>query len=301
MQKAQYSVVFKEKIKEFNKSIDVDSDKSLSIRSILFGAIAEGVSEVKNLLESDDVISTINFIKKLGVKLKKIKKGKYLIYGQGLGGLYPQKNTTLDFGNSGTLCRLGSGLLSTSPDLSLKITGDKSLQKRNLKTLIHALSKFGAFFYPEKKNHLPLKLISSNISTGIKYVEKKGSAQIISAVALAALNSFGKTEIIQEKESRNHTQIFLKNIGSKISIKKKGFKNIIQIMGKKKLNNFKLEMPGDPSSAAFFTALTILNNKSSLTLKNICLNPTRIGFYTLLKKHGAKIKIKNLKKKITKL
>jgi len=297
MQKAQYSVVFKEKIKEFNKSIDVDSDKSLSIRSILFGAIAEGVSEVKNLLESDDVISTISFIKKLGVKLKKIKKGKYLIYGQGLGGLYPQKNITLDFGNSGTLCRLGSGLLSTSPDLSLKITGDKSLQKRNLKTLIHALSKFGAFFYPEKKNHLPLKLISSNIPTGIKYVEKKGSAQIISAVALAALNSFGKTEIIQEKESRNHTQIFLKKIGSKINIKKKGLKNIIQIMGKKKLNNFKLEMPGDPSSAAFFTALTILNDKSSLTLKNICLNPTRIGFYTLLKKHGAKIKIKNLKKK----
>ena len=170
MQKAQYSVAFKEKIKEFNKSIGVDSDKSLSIRSILFGAIVEGVSEVKNLLESDDVISAINFIKKLGIKLKKIKKGKYLIYGQGLGGLYAQKNTTLDFGNSGTLCRLGSGLLSTSPDLSLKITGDKSLQKRNLKTLIHALSKFGAFFYPEKKSHLPLKLISSNISTGIKYV-----------------------------------------------------------------------------------------------------------------------------------
>ena len=94
--------------------------------------------------------------------LKKIKKGKYLIYGQGLGGLYAQKNTTLDFGNSGTLCRLGSGLLSTSPDLSLKITGDKSLQKRNLKTLIHSLSKFGAFFYPEKRNYLPLKLISSN-------------------------------------------------------------------------------------------------------------------------------------------
>jgi 3-phosphoshikimate 1-carboxyvinyltransferase len=116
-------------------------------------------------------------------------------------------------------------------------------------------------------------------------------------VALAALNSFGKTEIIQEKESRNHTQIFLKKVGSKINIKKKGLKNIIQIMGKKKLNNFKLEMPGDPSSAAFFTALTILNNKSSLTLKNICLNPTRIGFYILLKKYGAKIKIKNLKKK----
>ena len=104
MQKAQYSVVFKEKIKEFNKSIGVDSDKSLSIRSILFGAIVEGVSEVKNLLESDDVISAINFIKKLGVKLKKIKKGKYLIYGQGLGGLYAQKNITLDFKIS--ICRI---------------------------------------------------------------------------------------------------------------------------------------------------------------------------------------------------
>ena len=121
--------------------------------------------------------------------------------------------------------------------INYKSESIKAELARNLKTLIHALNKFGAFFYPEKKNHLPLKLISSNIPTGIKYVEKKGSAQIISAVVLAALNSFGKTEIIQEKESRNHTQIFLKKIGSKINIKKKGLKNIIQIMGKKKLNS----------------------------------------------------------------
>tara|TARA_Y100000590_G_C15741607_1_gene1020485 strand:+ start:2977 stop:4338 length:1362 start_codon:yes stop_codon:yes gene_type:complete len=297
MPKKRYSVIFNKRINEYNKIIKVDSDKSLSIRSILFGAISEGISEVTNLLESEDVHSTQKFIKTLGIKLKKIKKGKYLIYGQGLGSLYAPKNTTLDFGNSGTLCRLGSGLLATSPNLNLKLKGDKSLQKRNLKKLFDALSKFGAQFYPKNKSYLPIKLISSSIPTGINFVEKKGSAQMISAVTLAGLNTLaGKTKIIQEKESRDHTQIFLKNIGADIKIKKIKKAKIIEIYGRKKLNNFKASIPGDPSSAAFFTALTILQKNSSLKIKNIGLNPTRIGFYKILKNHGAKIKLKNLRK-----
>ena len=296
MSKRNYSVTFKG-IRDFNKSITVDSDKSLSIRSILIGSICEGISVAENLLESDDVNSTINFVKKLGVGIKKIKRGKYLIYGQGLGGLHAKKNTTLDLGNSGTLCRLGSGLLSTCPNLNLKLSGDESLKKRNLKTLIDILKKFGAFVSARNKNYLPIKLISSNMPSGINYTENRGSAQIVSAIALASLNSFGKTKIIQTKDSRNHTQIFLKRIGAKIKIKKEKKNNIIEVNGKTRLNSFKTIIPGDPSSAAFFIALTILNKKSKLKLKNIGLNPTRIGFYNLLKKHGAKIKIKNIKKK----
>ena len=293
-----YSVKFNQKINEYSKTINVDSDKSLSIRSVLFGAISEGVSEVTNLLESEDVFSSINFVKTFGIKTKKISKGKHLIFGKGLGGFHAQENTKLNFGNSGTLCRLGCGILSTNPNLKVILSGDKSLKRRNLKSLFDVLSKFGAQFYPKNKNFLPIKLVSSSIPIGIEFVEKKGSAQMLSAVALAGLNTLaGKTKIIQKKEARDHTQIFLKNIGAELNIKKHKKNKIVEILGKKKLNSFKITIPGDPSSAAFFTALTILKKNSSLKIKNIGLNPTRIGFYQLLKKHGAKIKIEKLKKK----
>jgi len=297
MPKAKYSVNFKNKIQDYNSNIRVDTDKSLSIRSILFGSVCEGISRIENLLESEDVNSSIKFVKNLGVKLKKIKKGEYLIYGKGLRNFYAPKNTILNFGNSGTLCRLGCGLIATNPNLILNLKGDKSLQKRNLQNLFDALSKFGAHFYPKNKNFLPIKIISSSIPIGIEYVEKKGSAQMVSSVALAGLNSFaGKTKIIQEKESRDHTQIFLKNIGADIKIIKKHKSKIIELSGGKKMNNFNIKIPGDPSSAAFFTALTILKKNSSLRIKNVGLNPSRTGFYELLKKHGAKIKTKNKRK-----
>ena len=117
----------------------------MSIRSILLGSICEGVSKIENLLESDDSISSINFIKKLGIKIK-IHERKYLIFGKGLGALSSTKNMSIDLGNSGTLCRLGSGLLATNKNINLKIFGDKSLSKRNLKTLINLLKSFGANF-----------------------------------------------------------------------------------------------------------------------------------------------------------
>ena len=297
MPKAEFSVTFRKKIKDFRKIIKVDPDKSLSIRSILLASVGEGVSHVSNLLESEDVYSSINFVEKLGIKLKKIKKGKYIIFGQGLGNFNAPKNTIINLGNSGTLCRLGCGLLATNQDLNLNLTGDKSLQRRNFKELFNILSKFGAEFYPNNKFKLPIKIISSNLPTGVSFVEKKGSAQMVSAVLFAGLNVFGeKTKVIQKKESRNHTQIFLKNIGSNLKITNAKKAGEIEIIGGKELSNFKIKIPVDPSSAAFFTALTILRKNSYLKIKNIGLNPTRTGFYEILKKHGAKIKLVNRKK-----
>ena len=200
MAKEHFSVIFKEKIRTFKKNIKVDSDKSLSIRSILLGSVCEGTSKIENLLESEDSISSINFIKKLGIKTKKIRKGEYLIFGKGLGAFSSSKNMAIDLGNSGTLCRLGSGLLATNKNINLKIFGDKSLSKRNLKTLINLLKNFGATFYPKNKYQLPLRLVSSQIPVGIKYEEKGGSAQIKSAAILAGLNSFGKTKVINENK-----------------------------------------------------------------------------------------------------
>ena len=127
-----FDLIVKKKINSFNKTITVDSDKSISIRSVLIGSISQNISQVKNILESEDVNSSIKCLKKLGVKI--VKKNKtYYVHGKGLGSLFAKKNTTLDFGNSGTLARLLIGLLSTTPNIEVILTGDHSLKKRNMK------------------------------------------------------------------------------------------------------------------------------------------------------------------------
>ncbi len=289
----KFNLIIKRKISHFKKEIKVDSDKSISIRSFLIGAISHNVSSVNNVLESEDVLSAINCLKKLGVKIKKKNSRSYLIYGKGLGSLFIKKNSQLNFGNSGTLARLLIGILATTPDIEVKIQGDRSLNKRSMKKLIKIMSEFGAFFFPKNKYNFPLKIISSEAPVGINF--KAGvSAQIKSAVVLAALNSNGTTKIIEHHKSRDHTEKMLSNNSWAIKIRDHR-KKIINIYGKKFLNPLKINVPGDPSSAAFFIALTILNKNSSLKIKNVGLNPTRIGFYKLLKKHGAKIKFDNLK------
>ena len=292
MPKISYSVTSKDRIASFNKTIEVDSDKSISIRSFLIGSISQGISEIKNVLESEDVFSTINCLKKLGAKIKKIGKKNYVVYGKGLGSLYAKKNTTLDCGNSGTLARLLVGILSTTPDINLKITGDKSLRKRNMSKLVHLMGKFGANF-EKNKSYFPMNIVSSSMPLGIIY--KSGvSAQLKSAVILAGLNSYGLTTVEEKKgnQSRNHTENLLLKSPGVIKIKKSNMK----IIGKSVLNPLKLLVPGDPSSSAFFCAITMFAKNSKLKIKNVCLNSRRIGFYNLLKKHGAKIKFKNIKK-----
>ena len=288
-----FNLILSNKIPPFKKTVEVDSDKSISIRSFLIGAISLKTSLVKNVLESEDVFSTIKCLKKLGVKIKKKKAKSYLIYGKGLGSLFAKKNTLLNFGNSGTLARLLVGILSTTPNIEIKIKGDHSLNKRSMKKLIDLMSKFGALFEPKNKFNFPLKLISSEMPIGINYAAGV-SAQLKSAVILAGLNSYGYTKIIEQKRSRDHTEnMLLKNKGVIKILFDKSKK--INVSGKKNLDPVKINVPGDPSSAAFFTALTLLNKNSHIRIKNICLNPTRIGFYKLLKKQGAKIKFDNFK------
>ena len=290
----RFNLKIEKKILPFKKTIKVDADKSMSIRSFLIGAISQNISIASNILESDDVFSTINCLKKLGVKIKKIKSKNYLIYGKGLGSLHIKKNAKLNFGNSGTLTRLLVGILSTTPGITVNISGDQSLNKRSMKKLINLMKKFGAFFLPKKKFNLPLKLISSEMPVGINY-DAGVSAQLKSAVLLAGLNSYGNTLINETQKSRDHTEnLLLKN--SQVIKIKNSKKKVIMVSGKKYLKPFKIDVPNDPSSAAFFSALTLLNSKSSIKIKNVGLNPTRIGFYKLLKSQGAKIKFKNIKK-----
>ena len=292
MSKKSFNLKINYKLQPFNKTIVVDSDKSISIRSFLMSSVSNNISSVKNVLESEDVFSTINCLKKLGVKIIKKRSKNYLIYGKGLGSFNIKKNSELNFGNSGTLARLLIGLLSTNPNIKLKIKGDHSLNKRNMNKLINLMQQYGANFLPKNKFFFPLKIISSDMPIGIQYKAGK-SAQLKSAVILAGLNSYGVTKIIENESSRNHTENMLLNNKKVIKIKYSK-KKIIEINGKNDLKNFKINVPGDPSSAAFFVALTLLCNNSSIKIKNVGLNATRIGFYNLLIKHGAKIKFKNI-------
>tara|TARA_B100001029_G_scaffold30242_1_gene22421 strand:- start:3325 stop:4674 length:1350 start_codon:yes stop_codon:yes gene_type:complete len=293
MPKKSFSVLFNDKIKVFNKIVDVDPDKSISIRSFLISAISNNISKISNALNSDDVKSCIRCLQILGVKIKKKNGSDYLVFGKGLGSLYSKKNQVLDCGNSGTLARLLIGILSTTPNISVKITGDKSLKKRNMSRLLKPMNEFGARFFPSNKNFLPLKLISSEMPVGISY-NPGNSAQIKSAIILAGINSFGTTNIIEKQKTRDHTENILISNSNSLKIEKEN--NILKVFGKNNLNSIDIKVPSDPSSAAFFAAICILNKGSKLKIKKVCLNNRRIGFYKLLKAHGAKIKMQNIKK-----
>jgi 3-phosphoshikimate 1-carboxyvinyltransferase len=290
----KFNLIVKDKINSFNKTIQVDSDKSLSIRGFLIGSICNNISIVNNVLESEDVISAISACKELGVKIVKIRPQTYKIFGKGLGSLKVKKNSEINFGNSGTLARLLIGILSTTPNIKVKIRGDHSLNKRSMEKIINLMSSFGASFLPKKKYNFPLTLISSNMPIGINY-DAGISAQLKSAVILAALNSYGNTNIRELKKSRDHTENILITNKQTIQVNKKKFKTI-KIIGKKYLKPFELNVSGDPSSAAFFTALTLLKNNSTLKIKNVGLNYTRTGFYEILRKQKANVKFSNIKK-----
>ena len=224
MKSKKFSLIISKPIKNFKKKIIVDSDKSLSIRSFLIGSICQGVSIAENILESEDVHSTINCLKNLGIKIK--KSGKiYKIFGKGIGSFQVKNRNKLNFGNSGTLARLMIGILSTTPDVKVLLYGDKSLNKRSMKKLILLMNQFGAEFLPKDKFTFPLRLISSNYPIGINY-KAGSSAQLKSAVILAGLNSYGKTAITEDKCSRDHTEIMLSNNKQAINIKSSKSKTI---------------------------------------------------------------------------
>ena len=222
--------------------------------------------------------------KKTWRKNKKKKNKNYLIHGNGLNSLILKKNSSLNFGNSGTLARLLTGILSTTTNIKANLVGDHSLNKRSMKKLINLMEKFGASFSPKNKFYFPLKLTSSEFPIGIKY-NAGVSAQLKSAVMLAGLNAYGNTTINEIQRSRDHTENMLSSCPGIIKVSNKS-KKTITIFGKKILKPSEINVPNDPSSAAFFTALTLLNENSSLTMKNVGLNPTRTGFYQLLKNKG---------------
>ena len=278
------------KIEKFDKIIQVPGDKSISIRWVMLASLAIGVSKSKNLLESEDVKSAIKAMKQLGIKIFK-KKNYHYVYGKGLNGLKIKKNLVIDAGNSGTFARLFCGFIS-SYDKEITLKGDKSLSRRDFSRVIKPLELFGVNF-KSRNSKLPIKILGSSFLRPIDYFEKKGSAQVKSAILFSSLNTPGKT-VINCVKSRDHTELMLKK-SLKIPIKIQKYKKIekIEIYGKKNFYNFDYDIPGDISSAAFFIVLTILSKNSKLLIKNVNLNKTRSGIIEIIKRMKGSIKILN--------
>ena len=281
--------VIRNKIKPFKKKISVSGDKSLSIRWVLFSSLSSGISIAKNLLMSEDVMSAIQAVKKLGIKVF-FKKNLCYIHGNGINGYKIKKRTIINARNSGTLGRLILGLLINTTE-PIKLIGDKSLSKRDFKRITDPLTKFGATF-KLKKNSLPLKMLGLNNPKPITYTENKGSAQCKSAIIFAGMKTKGKT-YIKAKKSRNHTELLCKYLDLPIKIKSKKNYDLIEISEVKSIRPLNYKIPSDISSSAFFIALTALAENSEITIKDVNINPSRIGVITIFKRMGIKIIFQN--------
>ena len=286
------SIIVNKKIKAFNKKITVSGDKSISIRWVLFSSLGNGISSAHNLLMSEDVITAINAIKKLGIKVQ-YNKRICKVYGKGVDGYQFKKGLVINAENSGTLGRLILGLLINTK-FPIKLIGDKSLSKRDFKRITDPLSKFGATFKLKNKKNLPLVINGSSNLNSFRYSENKGSAQCKSAVILGGLRSNGAT-LIKAKKSRNHTELLCKYLKLPITFKSKKNYDLIKVNKVQKIKAFNYKIPSDISSSAFFIVLTALSENSKITIKNVNINPSRIGIITILKMMGVKIIFKNKK------
>ena len=286
------SIIVNKKIKAFNKKITVSGDKSISIRWVLFSSLGNGISSAQNLLMSEDVIAAINAIKKLGIKVQ-YNKRICKVYGKGVDGYQFKKGLVINAENSGTLGRLILGLLINTK-FPIKLIGDKSLSKRDFKRIADPLSKFGATFKLKNKKNLPLVINGSSNLNSFRYSENKGSAQCKSAVILGGLRSNGAT-LIKAKKSRNHTELLCKYLKLPITFKSKKNYDLIKVNKVQKIKAFNYKIPSDISSSAFFIVLTALSENSKITIKNVNINPSRVGIITILKMMGVKIIFKNKK------
>tara|TARA_Y100000741_G_scaffold136388_1_gene102799 strand:+ start:356 stop:1684 length:1329 start_codon:yes stop_codon:yes gene_type:complete len=284
-------IYINKKISPFNKEIEVSSDKSLSIRTVLLASQAVGISKISNLLESEDVLNALKIIKKLGINYKK-KNNFYEIHGFGLNSFNPKNNTIINAGNSGTLGRLILSLLIKT-EKKIKLIGDKSLSKRDFARVIKPLKLFGAKI-ESNKNYLPVIIRGTSFIRPINYAEQIGSAQIKTACCFGALNAPGTT-FIRAKKSRNHTEILFKYLKIPIKVKSNKTFDLIEIKGLQQFNSFNYSIPGDISSSSFFIVLTVLSKNSKLIIRNININESRTGIVKILKMMNCKITLKNKK------
>jgi 3-phosphoshikimate 1-carboxyvinyltransferase len=271
--------------------IRVPGDKSMSHRALMFGAVAIGETRIKGLLEAEDVLNTAKAMTALGAEAARGEDGWWRVQGVGVAGLASPREP-LDFGNSGTGVRLAMGLMATTP-LTARCVGDASLSKRPMDRVITPLEQFGARFEASQGGRLPLTLQGARNPVPVNYTVPVASAQVKSAVLLAGLNAPGRTSVIEPVATRDHTERMLAAFGARLSVEQKDDGRHISIEGQHELTAQEIEVPGDPSSAAFPLVAALITEGSAVVIENVMLNPTRNGLIETLIEMGADIKIGN--------
>lgn len=273
--------------KQLNGQIEVPADKSISHRSIMFGAIAKGTTTVKNFLRGEDCLSTLNGFKELGVPIE--DDGQTItIQGVGFEGLKPALGP-IDLGNSGTSIRLMMGILAGT-NFQTTLFGDEYLNRRPMQRVMAPLNQMGAHLVGFENTQYPPISIQGAKLAPITYEMPVASAQVKSAIIFAALQAQGTSTIIEKEPSRNHTEQMIKQFGGEIEVSGK----TIRVTGPQQLTGQEVIVPGDISSAAFFIVAAAILKNSQVVLKNVGINPTRTGILDMLEAMGGTFELSEI-------
>ncbi|WP_135074990.1 3-phosphoshikimate 1-carboxyvinyltransferase [Terasakiella sp. SH-1] len=269
-------------------TIRVPGDKSISHRSLMFGAMAAGQTKVTGLLEGEDVLCTAAAMQSLGAQVERQDDGTWVIQGRGVGG-FSEPTGVLDMGNSGTAARLLMGVLATQ-SFTTFMTGDASLCSRPMERVMKPLRLIGVNFVSRENGRMPIAIQGTDSPMPISYELPVASAQVKSAVLLAGLNAPGKTTVIEPNPSRDHTEKMLQHFGAEVEVEEtdKGGR-VITLTGQPELVARDVVVPTDPSSAAFPVVAALITPGSKVTVEAVGMNPLRTGLFTTLKEMGGKI------------
>ncbi len=268
--------------------IIVPGDKSMSHRAIMLASLADGKSEISGFLEGEDCLATIEVFQKMGVSIFR-QEGKFIVEGKGLKGL-KDPSGALYFGNSGTSVRLCSGVLAAQ-EFASSLTGDSSLSSRPMTRITEPLGLMGANTSTTKQGTLPIQIEPVDSLKSIKYALPVASAQVKSCLLFAGLYSQGMTEIEENVTTRDHTERMFKQFGINLDISQSKNTKIIKLNGVESISPANINICGDFSSASFFILAALITPNSELLLKNVGVNPTRIGFLHALRHMGANIEL----------
>ncbi|WP_299698807.1 3-phosphoshikimate 1-carboxyvinyltransferase [uncultured Tateyamaria sp.] len=270
---------------------DVPGDKSISHRSLILGAMAVGETTITGLLEGQDVLDTGRAMQAFGAEVINHGGGSWSVHGVGVGG-FAEPDQVIDCGNSGTGVRLIMGAMATSP-ISVTFTGDASLNGRPMARVTDPLALFGCEAVGRSGGRLPMTLVGAADPVPVEYTVPVPSAQVKSAVLLAGLNAPGQTVVIEAEATRDHTERMLAGFGAEISTEVTDAGRVITLKGQPELKPLHIDVPRDPSSAAFPVCAALIVPGSDVLVPNIGLNPTRAGLFTTLREMGADLVYEN--------
>ena len=270
----------------------VPGDKSISHRALILGGMALGETRITGLLEAEDVLNTANAVRAFGAQVVRQGPGAWKVGGTGVGG-WRRPEDVLDFGNSGTGSRLMMGAMATTP-VTAVFTGDASLRKRPMGRVLEPLTLFGAEYDARPGGLMPVTLRGAAQAICAHYTVPMASAQVKSALLLAALNAPGRSRISQAVLTRDHTERMLATFGANITVEPlPGGGEAISLMGEAELKAVSVAVPRDPSSAAFPLVAALVVAGSDILLKDVLLNPRRTGLFATLSEMGAHIEVRD--------